>query len=154
MDAVAIYIRGVRKGRGFTQESLVEAVNEGSDDPISKRTIERLERNEGGVAYETVQRILEVIQTNPTHVDYLHKAKVATVEELERLKGYAVQLAERWVKGEDILTREETEIAAAIAASVQPDKIRRARDLISSLLQSNPEKLDRLIGYGERLREE
>jgi DNA-binding XRE family transcriptional regulator len=43
-QAVAVYFRELREGRGYTQESLATAVD------VSKRTVERLERSEGDIS--------------------------------------------------------------------------------------------------------
>ena len=51
-EAVAVYFRELREGQGFTQESLADVAG------CSKRTIERIERNEGPVTMTTLERLM------------------------------------------------------------------------------------------------
>jgi len=74
-EAVAVYFRELREGRGFTQESLANAVG------IGKRTIERLERNEGDISVEPFERIITILGASPEEVNYLATNPSATIEE-------------------------------------------------------------------------
>jgi len=73
--AIAAYVQELRKGRGFTQESLAEAVGMG------KRTIERLERCEGDISVEPFERIVAVLRALPDDVHYLVTNASATPDE-------------------------------------------------------------------------
>jgi transcriptional regulator with XRE-family HTH domain len=64
-QAVAVYFRELREGRGYTQESLATAVD------VSKRTVERLERSEGDISVEPFERIITVLGASPEEVNYL-----------------------------------------------------------------------------------
>jgi transcriptional regulator with XRE-family HTH domain len=74
-QAVAVYFRELREGRGYTQESLATAVD------VSKRTVERLERSEGDISVEPFERIITVLGASPEEVNYLATNPSATVEE-------------------------------------------------------------------------
>jgi transcriptional regulator with XRE-family HTH domain len=74
-QAVAVYFRELREGRGFTQESLATAVD------VSKRTVERLERSEGDISVEPFERIIAVLGASPEEVNYLATNPSAAVEE-------------------------------------------------------------------------
>ncbi len=74
-QAVAVYFRELREGRGFTQESLATAVD------VSKRTVERLERSEGDISVEPFERIMSVLGASPEEVHYLATNPSATIEE-------------------------------------------------------------------------
>jgi transcriptional regulator with XRE-family HTH domain len=62
---VSIYFRELREGQGFTQESLAEAAHCG------KRTIERLERNEGPIGLVPLERIMSTLGASRDEVNYL-----------------------------------------------------------------------------------
>lgn len=85
MDAVAVYLREIRRGRGLTQEALAEAVG------VSKRTIERVERNEGDVTVPTFTRMIVTMHASPEDVTYLATTD-STQEE-------ARDLAQAWLRG-------------------------------------------------------
>lgn len=85
MDAVAVYLREIRRGRGLTQEALAEAVG------VSKRTIERVERNEGDVTVPTFTRMIVTIHASPEDLTYLATADVTQQE--------ARDLAQAWLQG-------------------------------------------------------
>ena len=87
MAEVAAYLRIIRRGRGYTQESLAEAVD------TSKRTIERLERAEGDITVQTFLRIVTVLHASGDHLAYLASHSAATVHEAEAL-------ARGWLRGE------------------------------------------------------
>ena len=74
-QAVAVYFRELREGRGYTQELLATAVD------VSKRTVERLERSEGDISVEPFERIITVLGASPEEVNYLATNPSATVEE-------------------------------------------------------------------------
>jgi len=61
----SIYFRELREGQGFTQESLAEAAHCG------KRTIERLERNEGPIGLVPLERIIAALGASRDEVNYL-----------------------------------------------------------------------------------
>jgi transcriptional regulator with XRE-family HTH domain len=69
---VSIYFRELREGQGFTQESLAEAAHCG------KRTIERLERNEGTVGFLALERIMATLGASRDKVNYLMTNPSAT----------------------------------------------------------------------------
>ena len=113
-QAVAVYFRELREGRGFTQESLATAVD------VSKRTVERLERSEGDISVEPFERIIAVLGASPEEVNYLATnpsaptaARVravtylgATVDDLDRITSASTehehlgrQLAEARISG-------------------------------------------------------
>lgn len=54
-EAVAAYLRAVREGRNLTQEELAQATE------VSKRTIERFERNEGDIVADHLARIIAAL---------------------------------------------------------------------------------------------
>lgn len=78
-EAVAVYLRELREGRGFIQESLADAVG------VGKRTIERLERYEGDISVGPFQRIILVLGAAPDEVNYLATNPSATAEEAKEL---------------------------------------------------------------------
>lgn len=85
MDAVAAYLREIRRGRGLTQEGLAEAVG------VSKRTIERVERNEGDVTVPTFTRMIVTMHASAEDVTYLATEDVTQEE--------ARDLAQAWLRG-------------------------------------------------------
>ncbi len=74
-QAVAVYFRELREGHGFTQEALAEAAGCG------KRTIERIERNEGPVTIATLERLMTALAASPEQVRYLMTDPSATEQE-------------------------------------------------------------------------
>ncbi|MDP9314273.1 MAG: helix-turn-helix transcriptional regulator [Chloroflexota bacterium] len=87
MVEVAAYLRIVRRERGYTQESLAEAVD------TSKRTIERLERAEGDITVQTFLRIVAALRASGDQLVYLATDTSSTVDEAEAL-------ARGWLRGE------------------------------------------------------
>jgi transcriptional regulator with XRE-family HTH domain len=83
--AVAIYLRELREGRGFTQESLATAID------VGKRTVERLERSEGDISAEAFERIIMRLGASPEEVNYLATNPSATVEEGKELAQLLLQ---------------------------------------------------------------
>jgi transcriptional regulator with XRE-family HTH domain len=79
IEAVATYLRAIREGRGLTQQELAEAAD------VSKRTIERFERNEGDITGEYLARIITVLRAVPEDVQYLWTHPSATVSEAREL---------------------------------------------------------------------
>jgi transcriptional regulator with XRE-family HTH domain len=77
--AVAIYFRELREGQGFTQESLAEAAHCG------KRTIERLERNEGMIGLVPLERIMAALGASRDEVTYLMTKPSATEADAREL---------------------------------------------------------------------
>jgi transcriptional regulator with XRE-family HTH domain len=90
--AVAVYFRELREGQGFTQESLAEAAGCG------KRTVERIERNEGPVMPDSLERLMTVLGALPDEVNYLMTNKSATEAEARELAQALLQRdpAQRW----------------------------------------------------------
>lgn len=86
MAEVAAYLREIRRGRGFTQESLAEIVG------VSKRTIERLERNEGALTVEIFEQIIAALRASPEQVHYLATHSEVNLDE-------AQSLAAGWLRG-------------------------------------------------------
>ena len=78
-QAVAVYFRKLREGHGFTQESLAEAAGCG------KRTIERIERNQGLVTIATLERLMAALAASPDQVRYLMTHPSATEREAREL---------------------------------------------------------------------
>jgi transcriptional regulator with XRE-family HTH domain len=58
-QALAAYIKELRRGRGYSQESLAERAN------VSKRTVERLERAEGDVTVLLFARVVGALGASP-----------------------------------------------------------------------------------------
>ena len=79
IQEVAAYVRVMRRGRGYTQESLAEAVD------TSKCTIERLERAEGDIAVQTYVRIVATLRASADQLQYLATHPAATIAEAEAL---------------------------------------------------------------------
>lgn len=132
MEAATIYLKEVRKSRGLTQESLAELVG------VAKRTIERLERNEGSITADTFEMIIAVLKVPAQHVNYLVTSATATAEDAMRLAREALR-----DKTEDQIS----EFAAQIKAE---GKVNEALVLIQQL-ENDPSLLDRLLGYGQSL---
>ena len=88
-QAVAVYFRELREGRGYTQESLATAVD------VSKRTVERLERSEGDISVEPFERIITVLGASPEEVNYLATNPSATVEEGKEFARLLLQFEQR-----------------------------------------------------------
>jgi transcriptional regulator with XRE-family HTH domain len=90
--AVTIYFRELREGQGFTQESLAEAANCG------KRTVERIERNEGPVSVASLERLIAALGASPDEVNYLMTNTSATEAEAQELAQALLQRdpALRW----------------------------------------------------------
>jgi transcriptional regulator with XRE-family HTH domain len=90
--AVAVYFRELREGLGFTQESLAQAAGCG------KRTVERIERNEGPVMPDSLERLMTVLGALPDEVNYLMTNKSATEAEARELAQALLQRdpAQRW----------------------------------------------------------
>jgi transcriptional regulator with XRE-family HTH domain len=90
--AVAVYFRELREGQGFTQESLAEAAGCG------KRTVERIERNEGKISLDSLQRLTAVLGALPDEVNYLMTNASATEAEASELAQALLQRdpALRW----------------------------------------------------------
>jgi transcriptional regulator with XRE-family HTH domain len=91
-QAVAVYFRELREGQGFTQESLADAAN------CSKRTIERIERNEGPVTLATLERLVTALGASPDEVNYLMTHESATEHEARELARALLQRdpTQRW----------------------------------------------------------
>ena len=90
--AVAVYFRELREGQGFTQESLAEEAGCG------KRTVERIERNEGPVMPDSLERLMTVLGALPDEVNHLMTNKSATEAEARELAQALLQRdpAQRW----------------------------------------------------------
>jgi transcriptional regulator with XRE-family HTH domain len=90
--AVAVYFRELREGQGFTQESLAQAAGCG------KRTVERIERNEGHISVDSLQRLTAVLGALPDEVNYLMTNASATEAEARELAQALLQRdpALRW----------------------------------------------------------
>jgi transcriptional regulator with XRE-family HTH domain len=90
--AVAVYFRELREGQGFTQESLAEAAGCG------KRTVERIERNEGPISVVSLERLMAVLGALPDEVSYLMTNESATETEAQELAQALLQRdpAQRW----------------------------------------------------------
>ena len=91
--AVAVYFRELREGRGFTQDILARRVG------IGKRTIERLERNEGPISIAPFERTIVELGGSPDHVNYLVTHPSATEDEAKELAQAVLRgdPAQRWV---------------------------------------------------------
>jgi transcriptional regulator with XRE-family HTH domain len=90
--AVAVYFRELREGQGFTQESLAEAAGCG------KRTVERIERNEGPISVVSLERLMAVLGALPDEVNYLMTNESATEAEAQELAQALLQRdpVQRW----------------------------------------------------------
>jgi transcriptional regulator with XRE-family HTH domain len=90
--AVVVYFRELREGQGSTQESLAEAAGCG------KRTVERIERNEGPVMPDSLERLMTVLGALPDEVNYLMTNKSATEAEARELAQALLQRdpVQRW----------------------------------------------------------
>ena len=100
-QAVAVYLRELREGRGFTQESLANAAG------VGKRTIERFERNEGNISVEPFERIISILGASPEDVNYLVTNPSATIDEAKEFPRMLLQ--------QDPVAR------SATAAGLRPD---------------------------------
>lgn len=132
MDAVAIYLREIRQARGLTQESLAERVG------VSKRTIERFERNEGEVSASTFEQIIAALRASAQQIHYLATNAAATIDQ-------AKSLAREWLR--DNTQDQLNELADSIHSG---GKMAEALALIQQL-ERDPAALDRLLGYGQSL---
>jgi transcriptional regulator with XRE-family HTH domain len=90
--AVAVYFRELREGQGFMQESLAEAAGCG------KRTVERIERNEGPISVVSLERLMAVLGALPDEVNYPMTNESATETEAHELAQALLQRdpALRW----------------------------------------------------------
>src|SRR5262249_4292619 len=84
-QAVAVYFRELREGRGLTQESLATTID------VGKRTIERLERNEGDISVEPFERIIAILGASPEEVNYLVTNPSATIDEAKEFARMRLQ---------------------------------------------------------------
>ena len=125
MAALAAYIRKIRKARGHTQESLAHAVG------MAKRTIERLERNEGDISLSNFIQILAELKASPEHVYALASNPTATAET-------GKILAYKLLASEEHQTQTYT------------DEFEEALTLMQVLI-NNPQAYQRWIGYGQGL---
>lgn len=132
MDTVGIYIREIRVGRGFTQESLAERVG------VSKRTIERLERNEGEITVSTFEQIVAAIRASAEQIHQLATNATIPVET-------AKEMARKWLHNNT-----DNQIAEVTAQIRAEGKVAEALALIQQL-QNDPAAIDRLLGYGQSL---
>ncbi len=134
MVEVAAYLRIMRRERGYTQESLAEAVD------TSKRTIERLERAEGDITVQTFMRIVAVLRASGDQLVYLATHRAATLHEAE-------SLAYGWLRG-DVLPYADGS-ASGVRASHDPP-VARTMALLQSLepdqLVDVLQELSRLMG--------
>ena len=132
MQAAAIYLREVRKSRGLTQEALADLVG------VAKRTIERLERNEGSITADTFQMVVAVLQASTEHVNYLVTSASATADEAIRLAHEAL----RDKSGDQI------------SAFVDEIRAKGKGDELLALIhriENDPSLWDRWMGYGHGL---
>ncbi len=79
MREVAQYIRELRRGRGYTQQALAAAAR------VSKRTIERVERNEGDITGQNLAQLIVALRASPEDVVYLSTSSTASVAEAKEL---------------------------------------------------------------------
>lgn len=123
MDAVAVYLREIRRGRGLTQEALAEAVG------VSKRTIERVERNEGDITVPTFTRMIVTIHASPDDVTYLATANVTPEEGRD--------LAQSWLQG----TGRQKELPRQNGTQVQTGHTERVMQVLIRLRELEAEQL-------------
>lgn len=109
MEEVGAYLRMVRRERGYTQESLAEAVD------TSKRTIERLERAEGDITAPTFLRVVAVLRASGDQLTYLATHPLATIREAEAL-------AQAWLQG-NVLPFGDDLVEAAVAPDLPVARI-------------------------------
>ena len=86
MAALGAYLRTIRRARGYSQESLAEAVE------TSKRTIERLERYEGDITVPILARIIATLGASPERVHYLAMHSAISEDDAEAM-------AKSWLRG-------------------------------------------------------
>jgi transcriptional regulator with XRE-family HTH domain len=125
MEAVAAYLREIRRGRGFTQESLAEAVD------VSKRTIERMERNEGDITVHTFERIIAVLRASATQVNYLATTPSVTT-------GEAQAMAKDWL---DSATAIETQALSEVAMLLKHSEKSAVARVVDELQHFEPDQL-------------
>lgn len=127
MLAAGAYLRLLREGRGLTRASLARQLS--TDDT----QVERIEKGRIDTRSSLLFAFIREVRGSADQVMLLLLDDAAGEEQ-----GRA--LAEAWLEPGD-------------AAAGEDVRRRRALALIDDLL-ADPQKLDRLLGYGDRLREE
>ncbi len=102
-DVLAIYFREIRKGYGYTQQSFAAAAG------VGKRTIERLEREEGPISRDSLERIIAAVGASPDEVNYLSTSASATHLEASELAQAFLQRTLTWrdIAGQKHLSYED-----------------------------------------------
>lgn len=129
MQAAGAYLRALRDADGATQQEIADRLG------ISLKTVQRIEGGDGRTLAPTLAAFVTAVKGNAGHVLALINSVDATTEAAERL-------ATEWHAEQAKFDQAERNARTA-----------RAQALIAEL-EADPRKLDRLLGYGERLIEE
>ena len=89
-DVLAVYFRELRKGYSYTQQSFAAAAG------VGKRTIERLEREEGPISRNSLERIIAAVGASPDEVNYLSTSASATEIEASELAQALLRRSLNW----------------------------------------------------------
>lgn len=127
MIAVGAYLQARRKAEGLTQEEIARRLK------MTSRTVSEWETGGTLPAFEVMVRLLDIIKGQIEVVQDLYLRTNATAEQ-----------------GRALAERTLTEMRSAATE----DARRQVLDRLIAELESDPRKIDQLIGYGARLRDE
>lgn len=126
MNAIAAYIRELRKAQGMSQEDLAHAIG------LSPRQYIRAETGRNAMKADALVRAMHVLHASSDHILYLLATPDVTPEE-------GCRLAQEW-----LLHRGQS------STSVLPEEI----ETLAHELAGDPLRLRQWIGYGVRLLDE
>lgn len=132
--ALGSYLRVLREARDLTQQAVATALN------VSARQLRNWERGESDPASSVLAAYLVLVDGSSTDVIDLLTNPNTTRADGERL---AYQHLER----------QEQAHTDALIQQLSVERLQRLEQIVQ-LLRSDPRKLDQLLGYADRLRDE
>lgn len=134
MNAVTAYIRQLRKDRHMSRAKVAMLAG------VSENTVYRVERNEQEPSGPLLVKLVAAVRGHFDDASQL-------VLDADADESVGIERARQWLSGS-----QQSDITQLMQA-VPSDQVTEAIAILEEL-QSDPQKMDRLIGYGQRLREE